>query len=490
MKPVCRLAACTVLIWPIGTASAVPKSRPWHVGERLAAQSSRGEFPSFALQQKPKDRLSTWSVAWDNALDFSDQGNAPLDRRLLPPIQEEQGAAVRTVEVTGIGASPADAQRDAARLAVQQVAGLYIDARRRVESKITDKAASEFVQEKILSYTNAYITKLDVTKVEKKDGVIVVQARVAVRVAPLIKALQSGNIPTVPFDTATAVGQVEVSGREKASAIDLYADLLKHSDNLIKLAVGKPKLDVRLQAPADRSWLSIPVTFIANDEAIKEWRTKFELIASQRARLQVSIQSALLNRSDPAHSCSAPVFDTAFALNNGVTEQTFTGTVTPEGEHGVVACFATSTNSNGAALECLGRRVLDSERPSPDICGGPACLSFKATTRPIGMALELIDAAGSVIETIPLNFSSFPMLNVGASRAEPTPQAQAFFNYCAPDQQPFYALAASDAAYGDVMVLPAPGSRFKAYGNFLLPNTVIARIASIRMSVVNREQGN
>jgi capsule polysaccharide export protein KpsE/RkpR len=54
----------------------------------------------------------------------------------------------------------------------------------------------------------------------------------------VVRALQASNIPTVAFDTATAIGQVEVSAHEKQSAVDLYADLVKRSANLMSLNVG------------------------------------------------------------------------------------------------------------------------------------------------------------------------------------------------------------------------------------------------------------
>ena len=430
----------------------------------------------------------SWIIA-RNEEGFGEQGARTLAAPLMPPSKEEGGSSVRSVDAKGQGASSEEAERDAARAAVQQVAGLYIDARRRVESKITDRDVSEVVQEKILSYTNAYITKLQVTKTDRKDGWVIVEVIATVRVAPLLKVLNDARIPTIAFDTATALGQVEIAAREKANAVDVYADLLRRSDDLIVLGVGTPKVDTRLQAPPDKSWLSIPITFKADNEAIEEWRTKFELIATQRAELQVPISQARLNRADQGRSCDVPVLDTSFTLNNAVTEQTFTGTITPEGEHGAMACFTTSVSSTSATLECLGRRFLNDVRPTPSVCKGASCLSLKESTRSIGMRIELIDASGSVIDTIPINFASFPMLNIGAGRSEPSPSVAAFFNYCAPGQQPFYALAPNDAAYGDVLVLPAPGSRFRAYGNFLLPNEVIARTASLRMSVVNTNKG-
>ena len=415
---------------------------------------------------------------------FGDGNGVTIGRPLLPASGDGDGSALKTVEVKGLGSSSEEAQRDAARLAVQQVAGLYIDARRRIESKITDKVVSEIIDEKILSYTNAFITKLEVTKLSKQDGLIVVEAKVTVAVAPLVKTLQAGNIPTVAFDTATAIGQVDVSAREKGSAIDLYADLLRRSANLISLGVGTPKVDVHLPAPVDQSWLSIPITYIANEEAIRDWRSKFEQIAAKHMTVQMPVKAAMLGEFAPPGSCSVPVFDVQNRLNNTILNDAFLGRQIPFDQHGVTACFATVPGSGSETVECFGRIFLNGATPSPDICTGEACLSFRERAQKLGVKIELIDAAGTVIYNIPINFVSFPMLNIGGSRTKQPLGSSGFFNYCAPDQNPFFYFNQYMSAYGDLLVIPRPGAHMHAFGNFLLPNDIIARTASLRVRIV------
>jgi hypothetical protein len=62
------------------------------------------------------------------------------------------------VSVTALGDTPDTARKEAARLAVQQIAGVFIDHRRQIELKMSDQRLSEIVEEKVLSYTNAYVT--------------------------------------------------------------------------------------------------------------------------------------------------------------------------------------------------------------------------------------------------------------------------------------------------------------------------------------------
>ena len=87
----------------------------------------------------------------DNAR-FGDQGSVAFS-----PTRPQAAApadGLRIVEVSGSGDGVEEAKADASRQAVQQVAGLYVDARRKVETRTTDAHVSEVVEEKIVSYTN------------------------------------------------------------------------------------------------------------------------------------------------------------------------------------------------------------------------------------------------------------------------------------------------------------------------------------------------
>ena len=429
--------------------------------------------------------------------EFSSPAAGALRLRSAGEGTSQPAPAVRVVNVKGLGSSSEEAQRDAARQAVQQVAGLYIDARRRVESKITDQKVAEVVEEKILSYTNAYLSKLEILKAARQsDGLVVVEARATVIVAPLVKALQASNIPTVAFDTATAIGQVEVSTREKQSAIDLYADLVKRSSNLIDLTVGTPKVDTSMQAPVDKSWLRIPLTYVANAQAIRDWRSKMELIASRRMTVQMPIGRQAINepynapdpRPEPA--CVVPVFDYHRGLGPTAIQEEFLGTKIPSDQLAESVCFAQGRGSSIVSADCFGRAFLRSVRPSPDICQGDACLSLASTTKKYGIMMEFLEASGGVIESLPINFASFPRLNVEGSSSAPAPGRAAFVNFCIPNQDPFYFFTDNFYSYGDLLIVPAPGSHIREYVNVLAPNDLIARTTNIRAHIVTNLGGN
>ena len=110
-------------------------------------------------------------------------------------------ARTGTVEVTASGDTPDAARKEAARMAVQQVAGVFIDDRRRSDINMSDNVVHEVIEEKLLSYTNAYVSSFEVLSTEYRSGVHKITAKVTVAVAPLLKTLQANNVPTVKFDS-------------------------------------------------------------------------------------------------------------------------------------------------------------------------------------------------------------------------------------------------------------------------------------------------
>jgi hypothetical protein len=94
---------------------------------------------------------STCALAQNNT--FPPVGQ-PKPVQTVPFVAPQQPSSpTRTVEVTTSGESPEVARTEATRQAIQQVAGVFVDNRRRVEINMSGQRVSEIVQEKILSYT-------------------------------------------------------------------------------------------------------------------------------------------------------------------------------------------------------------------------------------------------------------------------------------------------------------------------------------------------
>ena len=102
------------------------------------------------------------------------------------------------------------------------------------------------------------------------------------------------------------------------------------------------------------------------------------------------------------------------------------------------------------------------------------------------MKFDLLDASGSTLDSVAVHLNSFPMINVATGTSTPPSGSPGFFNFCGPKQSPFYVfIPRGFTAYGGtVLVLPKPGTQLRTYGNFLLPNDVIAHTASLRVRIV------
>jgi peptidoglycan hydrolase-like protein with peptidoglycan-binding domain len=428
----------------------------------------------------PPERPST-SNARGNDSEFSDAGTAVVAAPLAGRAQGTSAPVIRTVEVTGTGDSPDAARKDAARLAIQQVVGVYVDNRRRIELNVSENKVSEIVNEKVISYTNAYVSQLDVTNTERKDGIFRVTARVGVSVAPLLKVLQDNAVPTVPFDSVTAASTVETLSQEKTGAIELYADLVDKADNLIKVGVGSPSVDPELPSTPEDAWLRIPLTYSVNEDQLREWRAKFELFARDRATVLLQVRN--WRRGD----CSLPELQIAIGSSAG-WQQSFLTRQPDSSQHGVAACFVSQLTANGVLAECLGRTfVMDNRRDQTCMPEKP-CLLFGQRAAKIRLVLELLDQSGAVIYTFRQPFPNYPSLPLEQSRTAPEQRNNAFSNFCVAEQRPFFAAGTDPfrglrASFGDVLVFPQAGSKVRSYLNIRLQNALISRIGSVRARI-------
>ncbi|WP_430913444.1 peptidoglycan-binding protein [Methylobacterium sp. sgz302541] len=472
-----------------GMLGGVPPS-PYAERQREPAfptERGRDEFegPSrFAPVQADPGRRPTRGGAAPGS-EFSDGDTAVLAAPLGAPPAPEADPGVRTVEVTGTGDSADAARKDAARLAIQQVVGVFVDNRRRVELNVSDRKVSEVVDEKLISYTNAYVNRLEVVRTEQRAGLYEVTARVGVAVKPLLKVLQDNAVPVVAFDTATAASTVETLGQEKAAAADLYADLVAKAETLVRIGVGTPQVDASLPSTADEAWLRIPLTYSVNDDAAREWRAKFDLIAQKRATVFVRLDRA--DRGRPGQqNCQPPAFNTGFARGAGGEQRTFLSERTPSEQLGVAACFASYQTPDGVMAECLGRTFVTNESYRQRCPPEGACLHFDQRAQRLRLVVEFLDKDGAVVFASRQPFRSYPSLHTDGSRAARQGQDRGYFNYCVSAQQdPFFAVTSNDmgTSFGDVLVFPERGSRVRGYLNLLLPNATIARIASVRARI-------
>jgi hypothetical protein len=311
---------------------------------------------------RPAEGLAPSSLGQTGPLAYTDNSRAHLHAqppRAFPslPTSEagttftplSQQSATRTVEVTASGDTSEAAEKEAARQAVQQVAGVFIDDRRLVQTNMSDKQVNEIVEEKLLSYTNAYVTELVVTSSNKTADGYTIKARITVAVAPLLKTLQSNNVPTAPFDSTSAAATAETLSEQKTKALEIYKDLLGRLTELVQLGVGKAQVDPSLPSAPNSAWISVPITFFANKVASDEWRNKLSLIADHHARLPMLInQASLFGQCRIPHASVSP----------NDTAQTFFARPPSYGQFRIAACFASDSTQNGIIVDCFAKDFI------------------------------------------------------------------------------------------------------------------------------------
>lgn len=378
--------------------------------------------------------------------------------------------------MTAIAETPDAAKKEATRLAIQQVAGVFVDNRRRVEIKMSDQKLSEIVEEKILSYTNAYVTKLEVLSTERQSEGYAIKAKVTVEIAPLLKTLQASNVPMVAFDADSAVGTAESLGDEKRNALAIYSDLLARADGLVKIGLGRGQVAPSIPSTADSAWVSIPITFFMTADGLQEWRKKFELISNKdkRARVMFGVtHSKALNRE-----CALPELSShdAYFGNSFLSQRPGSGQV------GVEACFLIRSGPTSFIADCFGRAFVVPD-PQRYCTRGSDCYSLKVSASSIRLTVEFLDKDEQVIFSNQFPFSNFPEINRRmVSHSAPVGKEAAFFNYCADEQDIFFGVSSNQPQipFGDVIIFPPPGSRINGRLNVLLPNETFGRIASTR----------
>ena len=398
-------------------------------------------------------------------------------------------SGTKTVEVTGLGETADAARKDAARLAVQQVAGVYIDNRRRVETKMSADQVSTIVDEKILSYTNAYVSKFEPLSQACKDGNCSITARVTVNVAPLLQTLRASSVPTTEFDGNSAEAAATTLGAERASALATYKDLVTRLDELVTVSVGKADVNPSMPSSSGSVWLTIPLTFFANPSARKEWAQKFGLMADKRQQVSLNVTRRPNGPSCEMQGISPNTLPFQQDRTMGASVETvcFVSSVSrsvPGGYEGAgrgfSPAFAGGPRRYGlfATAECFGRTFVREEA---------ATVSLQKRASSMQLLVELVDAEGKVLQFVSTDVGNFPELPVWESMHRAQNRQAAFLDFCAAgsnDDGLFYRAVPNGA--GDSIIFPPEGGRMNALLNVNIPNDRVGQIARIRASLKNK----
>lgn len=147
-------------------------------------------------------------------------------------------AHTQTVIAEGVGANPEDALREAFRQAVRQVVGTFVDAETLVKN-------DELVSDKILTYSNGYITAFKKLRETERNDLVRVTIQAAVKREPLAANLSEVNVTVAPLPGSKLFAQaVSQTAAEKDALALLRAALVGFPHNLIEASsAGEPKIE-------------------------------------------------------------------------------------------------------------------------------------------------------------------------------------------------------------------------------------------------------
>ena len=168
-----------------------------------------------------------------------------------------------TVVAEGVGTSPDEALKDAFRMAVQAVVGTVVDGETLIEN-------DDLIRDKVLTYSNGFVTTYDRLSESQQDGLFRTRIRATIARNKLIVRLENEKIITRKVEGkglfAEAVTTLE---REKGAAQIMRRVLEGFPGTVLKAdAVGKPRI---IEKSEDEATVGITIRFSADQKAYAEW---------------------------------------------------------------------------------------------------------------------------------------------------------------------------------------------------------------------------
>lgn len=418
----------------------------------------------------------------------SSGSSVAIKKSLLSRDQSATNNDTKFVDVTGYGGTPESARKDAARLALQNVIGTFIDARRRIELNISEQKTSEIVEEKILSYTNGYVSIFEVNSINKDGMQYIIKARVGVSVAPLLKTLQDNDLPVVAFNAIAASATAETLGERKINAIKIYDDLVNRIDGITVVGIGEPQVDTALPSSHDEAWLSIPITFKINPELYHEWKTKYAIIADRTVSFTISkrkISDETLNYGN----CKlfSPGFFSPYRL--GEDGKFFTHPINGDVQKRSTACFTSFISGNDVKFDCYSKDFdvtnndnCRSGKPCIDIWLRRSQIKSGELLKPLGLNIDFIDKENKSIELFHYKFNKPLSFDIYQSRKTAPDRQRGFVDLC-PTQQTAFFMYYRPFSAGDMIVFSPIDYTVKLTAYALMKNTKISEVTSAKAGI-------
>jgi hypothetical protein len=180
----------------------------------------------------------------------------PLQRSFVDDKTPEASPETLTHEAEGSGTTGDEAIRDALRNAVRAAVGVLVEGEVLVKQE-------DVISDKVLTYSDGFVSSYDVLKREQKDGLVHIRIRAHVERRKLLADLRTAGVSLNAVDGKGLVA----SAITRKEAVDAEVDVLKKSlallPNLLQVEV-KPPTALDYQIETQRLPLSITVRIDRN----------------------------------------------------------------------------------------------------------------------------------------------------------------------------------------------------------------------------------
>jgi hypothetical protein len=294
----------------------------------------------------------------------------------------------RTVEAEGTGQTETEARSSAVRAALEQVAGVYLEASSRSQLTASGSQVRDTFSERVVAHSNGFVERVTTLQSSRTAaGEVKVRVRADVVVNRMVDALRDAQLPLVPLDQDTTMvafrTQTERDATAREAMLKYFADLPRNID----VQLGQVRLSVFAPDP-NLVALTAPVTLRVRSEYLERGRAVLRDVATQE------VEPPRGGAHGAFAMCETPRGAPREFANGGRG-------MDPSGLNcrGVPASKALAseiTGVEGKSAVLLGEGFLDFVAPQ-DARQHWAGRAGRETTPGIVFGVEVLDASGNVV---------------------------------------------------------------------------------------------
>ena len=222
----------------------------------------------------------------DNLKNTAPPASSGAKSKPSAPVKEKENIPAEggTYEViaAGVGSTKETAIKDGLRDAVNQVVGILIISKDRVEN-------DQLIESKVLTYCDGFVESYKLIGEPTKDGSLVkIRMKAIVRKGKLTDSLQSAGISTREIDAGSMMGEAITVSTQKKSAVEMTTELFDGFPSNVYKAEALTAFKV--SGDEDGIVIEVPVKVSIDLAKWKAWADKADKVLGAIALAKSSIK--------------------------------------------------------------------------------------------------------------------------------------------------------------------------------------------------------